>query len=115
MSSSFKYRAFITYAHKDEEKARWLRKKLEDFKVPKHLIGQSSSFGPIPSRLYPIFRDRDELAGAAQLGPLIEQALDDSSHLIVLCSPHAVQSRWVNEEIRMFKAMSKGDRVLCLV
>jgi tetratricopeptide (TPR) repeat protein len=115
MSSSFKYRAFITYAHKDEEKARWLRKKLEDFKVPKHLIGQSSSFGPIPSRLYPIFRDRDELAGAAQLGPLIEQALDDSSHLIVLCSPHAVQSRWVNEEIRMFKAMGKGDRVLCLV
>ena len=66
MSSSFKYRACITYAHKDEEKARWLRKKLEDFKVPKHLIGQSSSFGPITSRLYQILRDRDELAGAAQ-------------------------------------------------
>ena len=115
MSSTYKYRAFITYAHKDEEKARWLRKKLEDFKVPKHLIGQNSDFGPIPSRLYPIFRDRDELAGAAQLGPLIEQALDDSSHLIILCSPHAVQSRWVNEEIRMFKAMGKEDRVLCLV
>ncbi len=115
MDSTYKYRAFITYAHKDEEKARWLRKKLEDFKIPKHLIGQHSQYGPIPSRLYPIFRDRDELAGAAQLGPLIEQALDDSSHLIILCSPHAVQSRWVNEEIRMFKAMGKEDRVLCLV
>ena len=69
----------------------------------------------MPARLYPIFRDRDELAGAAQLGPLIEQALTDSSHLIVLCSPHAVRSRWVNEEIRMFKSMGKSDRVLCLV
>ena len=115
MNSSFKYRAFLTYAHKDEEKARWLRKKLENFRVPKHLIGQNSPFGPIPSRLYPIFRDRDELAGAAQLGPLIEQALGESSHLIILCSTHAVQSRWVNEEIRMFKAMGKQNRVLCLI
>jgi hypothetical protein len=48
MNSSFKYRAFLTYAHKDEEKARWLRKKLENFRVPKHLIGQNSPFGPIP-------------------------------------------------------------------
>ncbi len=115
MNSKFKYRAFITYAHKDEERARWLRKKLESFRIPKHLVGQESSYGPIPSRLYPIFRDRDELAGAAQLGPLIEQALDDSSHLIILCSPNAVKSRWVNEEIRMFKAMGKQDRVLCLI
>ena len=69
----------------------------------------------MPARLYPIFRDRDELAGAAQLGPLIEQALDDSSHLIVLCSPQAVGSRWVNEEIRMFKAMGRAERVLCLI
>lgn len=83
--------------------------------MPKHLIGTEGDFGRVPPRLYPIFRDRDELAGAAQLGPLIEQALEDSSHLIVLCSPQAVGSRWVNEEIRMFKAMGKADRVLCLV
>ena len=111
----YKYRAFITYAHKDEERARWLRRKLESFRVPKHLVGESGDFGKVPERLYPIFRDRDELAGGAQLGPLIEQALVDSSHLIILCSPQAVRSRWVNEEIRMFKAMGKSDRVLCLV
>ena len=115
MENSFKYRAFITYAHEDEEKARWLRKKLEGFSVPKNLVGQKGKFGKIPSRLYPIFRDRDELPGSAQLGSIIEQALHDSSHLIVLCSPHAVKSRWVNEEIRIFKQMGKGDRILCLI
>ena len=93
MENSFKYRAFITYAHEDEEKARWLRKKLEGFTVPKNLVGQKSRFGKIPSRLYPIFRDRDELPGSAQLGSIFEQALKDSSHLIVLCSPHSVKSR----------------------
>ena len=115
MEHSFKYRAFITYAHEDEEKARWLRKKLEEFPVPQNLVGRKGRFGKIPSRLYPIFRDRDELPGSAQLGSIIEQALNDSSHLVVLCSPHAVKSRWVNEEIRLFKQMGKGDRILCLL
>ena len=41
--------------------------------------------------------------------------MNDSSHLIVLCSPNAVKSRWVNEEIRLFKKMGKGDRILCLI
>ena len=115
MEHSFKYRAFITYAHEDEQKARWLRKKLEEFPVPQNLVGRKGRFGKIPSRLYPIFRDRDELPGTAQLGSIIEQALNDSSHLVVLCSPHAVKSRWVNEEIRLFKQMGKGDRILCLL
>jgi len=115
MDKSYKYRAFITYAHKDENQARWLRKKLEKFSVPKNLVGKKGKFGKIPSRLYPIFRDRDELPGSAQLGSVIEEALHDSSHLIVLCSPNAVKSRWVNEEIRLFKKMGKGDRILCLL
>ena len=115
MENSFKYRAFITYAHEDENQARWLRKKLEGFPVPTNLVGKKGKFGKIPSRLYPIFRDRDELPGSAQLGSVIEEALNDSSHLIVLCSPHAVKSRWVNEEIRLFKKMGKGDRILCLL
>ena len=115
MDKSYKYRAFITYAHKDENQARWLRKKLEKFSVPQNLVGKKGKFGKIPSRLYPIFRDRDELPGSAQLGSVIEEALKDSSHLIVLCSPNAVKSRWVNEEIRLFKKMGKGDRILCLL
>ena len=115
MEKTFKYRAFITYAHDDENQARWLRKKLEGFPVPKNLVGKKGKFGKIPPRLYPIFRDRDELPGSAQLGSVIEEALNDSSHLIVLCSPNAVKSRWVNEEIRLFKKMGKGDRILCLI
>ena len=115
MENSFKYRAFITYAHEDENQARWLRKKLEGFPIPKNLVGGKGKFGKIPSRLYPIFRDRDELPGSAQLGSVIEEALHDSSHLIVLCSPNAVKSRWVNEEIRLFKKMGKEDRILCLI
>lgn len=112
---SFKYRAFIGYAHKDEQRAQALRRSLEAYRVPSELVGTDSPFGPVPSRLFPIFRDRDELAGSADLGSAIEKALEESSHLIVLCSPAAAQSMWVNEEVRRFKAMGKTDRILCLI
>ena len=35
--------------------------------------------------------------------------------MIVICSPHAAASRWVNEEIRTFKAMGRADRIFCLI
>ena len=115
MSDSFKYRAFIAYSHKEAEKAEWLQRSLESYRVPAELVGRETRFGPIPKRLFPIFRDREELAGSAELGPAIENALKNSSHLIVLCSPSAAKSIWVNEEIRVFKSLGKADRVLCLI
>ena len=114
-NNTFKYRAFIAYAHKDEPRAHKLRQALEAYRVPAELVGSDSPFGPVPARLFPIFRDRDELAGSADLGSAIEKALEESSHLIVLCSPPAAQSMWVNEEVRRFKAMGKADRILCLI
>ena len=61
MDDSFKYRAFISYSHADSKWAAWLHKSLETYRVPKHLVGRVTAFGPIPERLAPVFRDREEL------------------------------------------------------
>ena len=92
-------------------------KKLENFQGSQTFSWKKQPVRHQPPRpdYTPFFGIATNWRQAAQLGPLIEQALHDSSHLIVLCSPNAVKSRWVNEEIRMFKAMGKADRVLCLV
>ena len=110
-----RYKAFISYSHRDERWARWLHRRLETYRVPKRLVGQPSPLGPIPQRLTPIFRDRDELPTATDLGAVIEQALEESESLVVLCSPAAARSRWVNEEIRFFRQLGRGDRVYCLI
>src|SRR5262249_28771077 len=34
---------------------------------------------------------------------------------IVLCSPQAASSRWVNEEIRYFKSIGRDDRMLAVI
>jgi tetratricopeptide (TPR) repeat protein len=65
--------------------------------------------------LSPVFRDREELASATDLGAVISEALRESSCQIVICSPAAAKSRWVNEEILAFKRLGREDRILCLI
>ena len=106
------YRAFISYSHSDEAWARWLQRALEGFRLPKSL---RQSQPALPARLFPIFRDRDELASGGDLSESIRKAMDDSDALIVICSPAARASRWVNEEIRRFRASGRGHRIFCLL
>jgi hypothetical protein len=111
----FMYVAFISYSHRDEEWAQWLHEELETYRVPRRLVGRQTPLGPVPSRLFPVFRDREEFASSADLGGDISDALARSRTLVVVCSPRSAASRWVNEEIKTFKALGREDRVLCLV
>jgi tetratricopeptide (TPR) repeat protein len=113
--AQFTYRAFISYSHKDEPWARWLHRALESYRPPKQLIGQDTRFGPVPPRLSPVFRDREELASATDLGENISAALAGSACQIVICSPHAAGSKWVNEEILAYKRLGRDDRIYCLI
>ena len=52
-----------------------LHKLLETYRVPTRLVGRPSRDGTIPPRLYPIFRDREELPVSADLSSNINTAL----------------------------------------
>jgi len=110
-----KYWAFISYSHSDREWGDWLHKVLETYRVPRRLIGRESRDGTIPPRLYPIFRDREELPVSSDLGSNINEALRESRYLIVVCSPRAASSRWVGEEIKTFKRLGREARILALI
>ena len=114
-AESPRYFAFISYSHQDETWAQWLHKTLETWRVPKRLVGQTTAAGVIPSRLLPIFRDRDELASATDLGRTVNAALAQSKNLIVICSPASAKSRWVNEEVLAFKRLGHAERIFCLI
>jgi tetratricopeptide (TPR) repeat protein len=110
-----RYGAFLSYSHADESVARWLHRKLEGYRVPSRLVGTEGRFGILPARLDAIFRDRDELPTAADLSHVITSALQDSAALVVVCSPAAARSRWVNAEVEAFKATGRGERIYCFV
>jgi hypothetical protein len=110
-----RYAAFISYSHADMKVARWLHRGIENYRVPRGLVGTEGDRGPIPARLRPVFRDEDELAGAAELGPKLQGALARSDALIVICSPTAARSQWVDKEIRTFKTMNPHAPVFAVI
>ncbi|OSZ64515.1 hypothetical protein CAP39_13235 [Sphingomonas sp. IBVSS1] len=112
---SERYSAFISYSHADTPVARWLHKALESYRLPRTLVGTDSPFGPVPARLPPVFRDRDELPASADLGGELRGALAAARFQIVLCSPRSAKSMWVNEEILAFKRAHGEARVLPLI
>ena len=110
-----RYMGFLSYSHQDAAIADWLHEALEQFRVPPRLVGRLTEHGPVPKRLAPIFRDRGELAAAHDLSEEIEEAIEASRFLIVLCSPAAARSRWINEEIACFKRLHREDRILAAI
>lgn len=112
---------FISYRHADNtEKGRswasWLHHELETFEVPRDLVGAKNDFGRlIPERMYPVFRDEEELPASADLSEAIIHALRRSMSLIVICSPASRESKFVNEEVRLFKSYGGADRTCGMV
>lgn len=107
-----KYRAFLSYSHSDAPIARAIHRWLEGYRVPRHLVGRSTARGVAPRRLTPIFMDRSELAASASLSGAVDEALAASACLIVLCSPAARESAWVDLEIRRFRQLHPDRPVL---
>ena len=119
--TEFKYWAFISYSRQDNRKDRnlwgdWLHYALENFKVPQELFGKPGRDGELtPERLFPCFQDDKELPIKADLGEAIGEALKQSRYLVVICSPRAAKSVWVNEEVLEFKRLGRANRILAII
>ena len=112
---TFHFKAFISYSHHDRDWSSWLQRALETYRVPKRLVGSAGEFGPVPRRLTPVFRDREDLSSASDLSVTVKESLAASETLIVICSPTSAKSPWVNEEIRYFSSLGRVDRIFALI
>lgn len=112
---TFRYKAFISYSHQDKDWGAWLQRSLEKYRIPKRLVGSNGEYGKIPARLSPVFRDREDLSSASDLDSKVKAELGASESLLVICSPAAARSRWVNEEARYFIGLGRGDRIFALI
>ena len=115
LPDGLRYTAFLSYSHKDAAAAGRLHRRLETYRMPKRLVGTETARGPVPARLAPIFRDREELPAATDLSETVRQALAQSGALIVLCSPAAAASLWVAEEIATFRRIHPDRPILAAI
>jgi tetratricopeptide (TPR) repeat protein len=114
-AAEFKYRAFLSYSHRDQAWGKWLHSTLEAYRIDKDLVGRETPAGKVPKSLRPIFRDREDFSAGHSLTAQTLAALESSQFLIVICSPSAARSEYVNEEVRRFKVLGREERVLAVI
>src|SRR5262245_28892941 len=96
------YNAFISYSHaKDKPVAGALQSVMQRLGKPWYR-----------RRAMRIFRDDTTLSATPSLWPSIEQALAQSQFLILVASPEAAASQWVNKEIAYWLEYKSADTLL---
>jgi formylglycine-generating enzyme required for sulfatase activity len=115
VAETLKYRAFLSYSHADTSVAKRVHGRLEGFRIDKDLVGRATPSGPVPETLRPIFRDRLEFDAGSSLEHNTIAALDDSAALVVLASPHAARSKYVDQEVRHFKSRHPDRPLIPLI
>ena len=99
------YDAFISYSHRlDAAITARLQAELQRFAKPWYRI-----------RALQVFRDQTSLAASPHLWTTIEEALSDSSWLILMASPESAQSGWVSREISWWRAHRPVNHLLVAV
>lgn len=103
------YDAFISYSHSEPDAfvAKKLHAMLEHYHISKKLQQISGK-----KKISRVFRDREELSLSSDLALNIREALENSQFLIVVCSPRAVRSEWVQREIEAFLETHEKDKIL---
>ncbi len=108
MEQPKEYYAFISYKREDKREARRLQHALEYYRLPNHLRQENPE---LPEYVRPVFRDMTDLE-VGELSAQIHAGLEQSHFLIVVCSPRAATSKWVNDEVEYFISLGKQDKII---
>ena len=103
----YKFFVFISYRHTDIKAARWLQLLLETYSFPVAIRQRKPD---LPKRIK-VFRDKDELTSGI-LDEEIQKKLDESKYLVVICSPEAVKSKYVGDEIAYFRSKGRERQII---
>ena len=105
------YKAFISYRHLplDIKIAKKLHRRIENFVIPKKLRKDGQKKPGL------VFRDQDELPTSSDLSAGIQDALNHSEFLIVICSPSTPSSHWVLQEIECFLEHHDRNHILTVL
>lgn len=115
MADRYRYAAFVSYSSKDAAIAKRIHRALENYRIPRALGSFEISDAPkAKNRIFPCFRDREELP-SGDLGAEIQRALENSSALVVVCSPNSAKSQWVNAEVEAFHRAGRSDRIFAII
>ena len=111
MIMSFKYDVFFSYRHKplDAEITEKVFHWFESYKLPSTLKEEGAK------DIERAFRDTEELPVRRILTETIDEALNSSKVLVVVCSTDTPSSEWVDREVELFIELGRAEHVFPLL
>ena len=102
---------FLSYSRKDEAFAGRIEEALKNYRLPKDV----KTAKPTRNRLI-VFRDKQDLVPiGGDYWKTIENYLERSTYLVLICSPNARRSEYVNHEIKTFLQTHEASAVIPLL
>jgi hypothetical protein len=99
------YDAFVSYSHAgDGHLAPALQSGLQSLAKPWYR-----------RRALRVFRDQTSLSATPELWPAIEGALSQARFFVLLASPEAADSHWVEQEVRWWRVHRRHETVLIVL
>jgi hypothetical protein len=89
------YDVFLSYSHADLPIAELLSKRIRRFKIPSKRVG-------LDQKKLEVFRDKERLSASSDLTNELTEHLSASKHLVLLISPAAKNSVYVNKEVAAY-------------
>jgi WD40 repeat protein len=107
----YQFDVFLSYSRKDEEFGKRLEEALESYTLPKAVSARALS-----TKRLNVFRDKKDLVPTdSDYYKSIEGYLKLSRYLIVVCSPNARSSEYVNQEIRAYLQSHKANQIIAVL
>jgi len=104
----YKFDVFLSYSRKDELFGKKLEEALESYRLPKQVKASL-----IARNRLNVFRDKQDLVPTdSDYYQTIARYLKESAFLVVICSPNARRSSYVNQEIQAFLESHEPNRIV---
>ncbi len=112
MQQTSKYFAFISFQSSDAREAVRLQHAIERYRLPAVLCKQDSS---IPRRIKPLYCYLNDMHAGEELMQELKSRMEQSRYLIVVCSPRAAKSAYINSGIDYFVSLGRRDCIIPII
>lgn len=108
----FNYFAFISFQSGDAREAVRLQHAIERYRLPAVLCRQDKS---VPRRVRPLYCYLNDMHAGEELMQELKSRMEQSRYLIVVCSPRAAQSAYINSGIDYFVSLGRRDSIIPVI
>lgn len=110
-NKTYQYFAFISFQSADAKEAVRLQHAIESYRLPAVLCKEQK----VPRRIKPLYCYINDMHAGEELMQELKSRMENSRYLIVVCSPNAAKSVYVNSGIDYFVSLGRRDSIIPVI